>query len=102
MSNSLLSQMSRLPLYSNVLFIRLVMFLSIEAICPSVPSPAFSLTLFSPSLHRTRRLFRLKFWLEYIPGEKKKMLEEGVPGLILNPTKTSKSRVEELKKRKKG
>lgn len=30
------------------------------------------------------------------------MFEEGVPGLILNPTKTSKSRVEELKKRKKG
>lgn len=27
------------------------------------------------------------------------MLEEGVPGLIVNLTKTSKSRVEELKKR---
>lgn len=71
MPNSLLCQMSQLPLYSNVLFIRLLVFSSSEAICPSVPSIPFSPALFSPSLHLARRLIWLKFWLEYIPGEKK-------------------------------
>lgn len=41
-SVSLLSQMSRLPLYSYVLFIRLLVFLSSKAICPSIPSIPFS------------------------------------------------------------
>ena len=63
-----------LSLYSNVLFIRLLVPSSSGAICPSIPSVPFSPALLHCIL--PGRLVWLKFWLEYIPGEKKKNLEE--------------------------
>lgn len=67
-SHSLLSQMSRLALYSNVLFIQLLVFSSSEAICPSVSSiPSSSSPLFSFTAS-SWVLFWLKFQSQYTPG----------------------------------
>lgn len=103
-SNSLLSQMSRLPLYSNALFIWLLVFFEQRSHLPFNPLHSF-LSGTSSLRHCifAGKVFCLKFWFEYIPrGKKKKCLKRMSQGLILNPAKTSKSSVEELKKERVG